>query len=379
MPASGRVWVDEKARAEIERGALHVYIQHVVRAEARPGEWVEIVHGGETLGYGLYNPRSSIPVKIFSRDEIEINEYVARRLEEAHRTKSKRYGDVFRWIFAEGDRVPGLIVDRFRDVAVVRYSVLGLERVLGTIADVLQGFGVEHVYLKNVGGALKKEGIKEEERFLVGKKGVVEIQEGEARFIVDVVRGQKTGFYLDQRENRIELEKWVGAGDRVLDVFAYTGGFGIHAAIRGARVTFVEMGRLNAEMLKRNMEVNGVEGKIIVGNALDVLRKERQEYDIIVLDPPALAKEGSKEGAKRTYFELNRRAVRLLDGGILVSCSCSHPITPKDFLGILRAAAEREGKTITLLGSMRGQAPDHTVYLPQPETQYLKCVFGVVE
>lgn len=379
MPASGRVWVDEKAREEIERGALHIYAQHVVRAEARPGEWVEIVHGSETLGYGLYNPLSSISVKLFSRGEDDLNEYVARRLEETHRTKSRIYRDVFRWIFAEGDRVPGLIVDRFRDVAVVRYSVLGLERALETVVDVLQGFGVEHIYLKNVGGSLRKEGIQEETRFLMGKKSVVEIKEGNARFIVDVVRGQKTGFYLDQRENRVELERWVEAGDRVLDVFAYTGGFGIHAAIKGAHVTFVEMGRLNAKMIKRNLELNGVEGNIIVGNALDVLGKEHHEYDIIVLDPPALAKEGSKEGAKRTYFELNRRAIRLLDGGILVSCSCSHPITPKDFLGILRAAAEREGKTITLLGSMRGQAPDHTVYLPQPETQYLKCVFGVVE
>ena len=379
MRASGRVWIDEKAHAEIKKGALHIYAQHVVRAEAKPGDWVEILYGKETLGYGLYNPRSSIPVKLFSKDEEDLNQYIAKRLEDTYKTKSKRYGDVFRWIFAEGDRVPGLIIDRFGDLAVVRYSVLGLEKAIKTIVEVIRGSGVEHVFLKNKGKALRKEGIKEELRFLAGDKGVVEIEEGNACFLVDVVRGQKTGFYLDQRENRLELERWVGNGDRVLDLFAYTGGFGIHAAVKGAHVTFVELGKQNAIMLKKNLEINGVEGEVVIGNALDFLRKERRHYDVIVLDPPALAKNGEKEKAKRAYFELNRRALRLLDGGLIVSSSCSQPITPKEFLGILKAAAEREGKTITLLGSIRGQAPDHTVYLPQPETQYLKCVFGVVE
>ncbi len=371
MRGFGRVDVDEKAKREIERGALHVYAQHVVEWDAQPGDWVEVVHGGETLGYGLFNPRSSIPVKIFSRTETTLEDYVAKRMEELLRLKRRWYKGSFRWVFAEGDRIPGLTVDVFEDVASVRITVLGLERAKETLRDVLEEV-VDSAYVRETGE------LRARKYFLFGSKGESIIEEYGAHFYVDVVGGQKTGFYLDQRENRRELGRIVGSGDRVLDAFAYTGGFGIHAALAGADVTFVELGKKNARMIEKNLRLNGVRGRVIVGDALRFMERAG-EFDVVVVDPPALAKGKDKAGALKMYMRINRAAMRLLGGGILVSCSCSHPVTPRDLLGVIRGAAEKEGKSVTLLGGVRGQAPDHTVYLPQPETMYLKCVFAVVE
>lgn len=149
-------------------------------------------------------------------------------------------------------------------------------------------------------------------------------------------------------------------------------------------MTFIEQGRDEVELLKRNLRLNKVEGRIIQADAVDAMKaliRRGEVFDVISLDPPALAKKKKDvEGAKRTYFLLNRLALRLLKGGgILLTSSCSQPLSPKEFLGILRGAAEKEGCRIRMLGSLRGQAPDHTVYLPQPETLYLKHAVLVVE
>lgn len=379
------VWVNERAASELRRGALHVYAQNIEKAEAKDGDWVEIRHGEDVLGYGFYNSKSAITLRLFAWEEESPEEVLARRLEETARWKGKIYGDTYRWIFAEGDLVPGLVIDRFRDTAVVKNQTLGLEQYLGLIAEEMQKYGVEHVYLKGKGGGRRKEGLPQVEKWLLGgREEPVTIEEGNARFYVDVVGGQKTGFYLDQRENRIELERFVSKGDKVLDVFASTGGFGIHAAVAGGDVTFVELGRTASRMIKKNLQLNGVKGRVITADAVDTMRKmvkKGDKYDIIVLDPPALAKgRADMNRAKKMYFLINELGLKLVeDGGILVTCSCSQPVTPKEFLGIVQGAAEKAGRHVQLLGHLRGQAPDHTVYLPQPETQYLKCGFFRVE
>lgn len=381
---TGIVYVNEQAERELKKGALHVYAQNVVKAEAEPGDWVEI-RGKETIGYGFYNPKSAITVRLFTWEEETPEEVVARRLEDTSRWKGGIYEDTYRWIFAEGDLVPGLVIDRFKDTAVVKNQTLGLERYLEFIAEEMKEYGVQHVYLKGKGQGRKREGLPQTERWLIGnKEGPVVIEEGAAQFYVDVVGGQKTGFYLDQRENRIELERFVRAGDKVLDVFASTGGFGIHAAVRGADVTFVELGRTASKAIKKNLKLNGVSGRVITADAVETMKKlarKGEKYDIVVLDPPALAKgRADLNRAKKMYFLINQLGLKLVEsGGLLVSCSCSHPITPRDFLGIVRGAAEKERRVVQMLGALRGQAPDHTVYLPQPETQYLKCGFFRVE
>ncbi len=379
------VEVNDRAAKELQRGALHVYAQNIIRSDAAPGDWVEIRHGAEVLGYGFYNPRSAITLRLYTWEEEEPEEVLARRLKETARWKGRLYSDTYRWIFAEGDLVPGLVVDRFRDVAVVKNQTLGLERYLEFIAGEMRKYGVDHIYLKGKGVGRKREGLPQVERWLIGgRKEPVVIEEGSAKFYVDVVGGQKTGFYLDQRENRIELERYVEGGMKVLDVFASTGGFGIHAAVHGADITFVELGRTASKMIKKNMELNGVRGKIITADAVDTMRKllnNGKRYDVVILDPPALAKgKADMNRAKKMYFLINELGAKLVEeGGILVSCSCSHPITPKEFIGIVKGAAEKAGRRIQMLGALRGQAPDHTVYLPQPETQYLKCGFFRVE
>lgn len=375
------VEVNERAAREIERGGLHVYAQNVKKAKADDGEWVEIRYGQKTLGYGFYSKRSSIPVKLFAREEKEPKEVIWERMGFAHGWKSRIYGDVYRWIFGEGDLLPGLIVDRYGDVAVVKNNTLGLERYLDTVVEVLSDHGVEHVLLRGEGQARLREGLPKRVEWLLGRKDRTIIEEGHARFIVDVSGGQKTGFYLDQRENRKELERYVERGDRVLDVFASTGGFGIHAAVAGASVEFVELGKLATELIGENLKLNGVKGRIRQGDALDIMKRlaeKGKKYDVVVLDPPALAKgKADLNRAKKMYFRINELGIGLLkEGGLLVTCSCSHPITPREFLGIVEGAAEKHGKNVQMLGELRGQAPDHTVYLPQPETKYLKCLFA---
>ncbi|MDN5367227.1 MAG: rRNA (cytosine1962-C5)-methyltransferase [Candidatus Diapherotrites archaeon] len=380
-----RVWVNEGAASELKRGALHVYAQNIEKAEAKDGDWVEIRHENNVLGYGFYNSKSAITVRLFTWEEESPEEVLARRLEETARWKGKIYDDTYRWIFAEGDLIPGLVIDRFRDTAVIKNQTLGLEQYLEFIAEEMQRHGVEHVYLKGKGGGRRKEGLPQTEKWLLGgRKEPVIIEEGNARFYVDVVGGQKTGFYLDQRENRIELERLVLEGDRVLDVFASTGGFGIHAAVAGGNVTFVELGRTASRTIKKNLRLNGAKGKVITADAVDTMKKmirKGEKYDAIVLDPPALAKgRADISRAKKMYFLINELGLKLVEsGGMLVTCSCSQPITPRDFLGIVQGAAEKTGRHVQLLGHLRGQAPDHTVYLPQPETQYLKCGFFRVE
>ncbi|HID08867.1 TPA: class I SAM-dependent rRNA methyltransferase, partial [Candidatus Micrarchaeota archaeon] len=343
----GTVWVNEKAARELKRGALHAYAQNVVRAEARAGDWVEIRYGSETIGMGFYNPESAIALRLFTWEDETPEEVIARRLEETARWKGRLYGDTYRWIFAEGDLIPGLVVDRFGDVAVIKNQCLGLEKHLEFVAEELQGYGVDHVYLKGKGSGRRKEGLPQVEKWLIGgKEEPVVISEGNARFYVDVVGGQKTGFYLDQRENRIELERYVCPGDSVLDVFASTGGFGVHAAVAGGDVTFIELGKTAGRMIEKNLRLNGVKGKVIVADALNAMKRlERKgkKYSVVVLDPPALAKGGGDVSrARKMYFRINQQGMRLLEeGGLLVTCSCSHPVTPRDFMGIVRGAAEK--------------------------------------
>lgn len=379
----GVVWVNEKAAKELEKGALHVYAQNVERVEGK-GDFVEVRYGSETLGWGFYNPNSAIRLRIVSWEEEDPEDVILGRIEGAERWKSKIYKDTFRWVFAEGDLLPGLVIDRYKDVAVITNQTLGIEAYLERIAEELKDYGVDNVYLKGTGRGRKKEGLPERKEWLIGEEKGTIIEEGNARFFVDVCSGQKTGFYLDQRENRVELTKFVGKGDAVLDVFASTGGFGVHSAVAGGKVTFVELGRSACETIKKNLKLNRVKGKVINADALKTMERfaeKGKRFDVVVLDPPALAKgRGDVSGARNMYFKINRAGIDLVkEGGLLVTCSCSYPITPKDFMGIVRWAGEKAGRRIKMAGSLRGQAPDHTIYLPQPETQYLKCVFAVVD
>ncbi len=371
------VAVNRKAEEEIKNGRLNVFKQNVERTNAKDGDWVEVRYNNDVLGYGFYSANSSIPVKLYTREEYTPEEFIEYRLKELYVIKQSLYGDVFRWVNAEGDLFPGLIIDLYGESAFVKVSVKGLHDYRNIIFDVLVDNGVENIVYEGV----KEVNVK---RTLIrGRKNTVIVKEGDSLFIVDLLKGQKTGFYLDQRDNRIEAYRNI-EGVRVLDVFAYTGSYGIHFAVKGADVTFVELGSWEANMIKRNMELNEVSGKVIKGNAFDVIKRMKEkgkQFDVVIIDPPAFIKgRDHKEKGKRGYHLINYLTSHLLkDGGVLITSSCSHYLTLSEFIGIVNGSLSKAGKKFLIMGHPRGQSKDHTIYMPQPESYYLKTLFGWVE
>ncbi len=358
---SGRVLIDSKASELIEKGALHVYKQHVVKSEARDGEWVEVHGPSGFLGYGFYSERSSIPVKLFSREESDPEEVILGRMERLLRRKRR---EAFRWVFAEGDLLPGLVVDVYRDIAVVKLNISGLERMRDTIFDFVESY-CPNVVERN---ERRPEGLPSRKGVVRGKEYTTLIEEGDRVFRVDTLHGQKTGFYLDQHENRLLASRL--RVERVLDLYSYVGAFGVQM---GERVTFVDVGEWEVREALHNARMNGVVGEGVVMDVMDFLRRDKREYDAVISDPPSL---GEKRKALRYYYTLHRLALRRVkDGGLYVAASCTQSVNPKEFLGVIRAGALDEGVTVRMLGGVRTQSWDHTVYPPQPETLYLKAIF----
>ncbi len=282
-----RVIVDAQAARAIGKGAMIVFKKGVVRTEGEiaPGDIVEVYTrgGGKFLGKGFVNPNSNIMVRLVTKDrETKINKELFReRIKKAneYRKKVLGYDKAYRMVYGEADYLPGLIVDRFNEIASIQISSVGMERFKLDLAEAIMEAEpeIETVFEKNTGRSRRREGLPEIERVLLGGKEKYRtvIEEGRAKFIVDM-RGQKTGFFLDQRENRIALEKYVKPGMRVLDVFTYTGGFAIHAAVAGAdEVVAVDKSPWAINMVKENAKLNGVEDKMkyIVGSAFPVMEE----------------------------------------------------------------------------------------------------------
>ncbi|AEC51807.1 hypothetical protein PNA2_0891 [Pyrococcus sp. NA2] len=391
-----KVIVDAQAARAIGKGAMIVFKKGVVRVEGeiKPGDIVEVyTRGGKFLGKGFANPNSNIMVRIVTKDkDVEINKDLFKeRIKKAneYRKKVLRYTNVYRMVYGEADYLPGLIVDRFNDIASLQISSAGMERFKLDVAEAIMEVEpeIETVFEKNTGRSRRREGLPEIERVLLGKeKYRTIIEEGRAKFIVDM-RGQKTGFFLDQRENRLALEKWVRPGDRVLDVFTYTGGFAIHAAIAGAEeVIGIDKSPKAIETAKENAKLNGVEDRVnfMVGNAfeeMEKLQKRGEKFDIVILDPPAFVQhEKDLKAGLRAYFNVNFAALNLLkDGGILVTCSCSQHVDLQMFKDMIIAAGAKAGKFLKMLEPYRTQAPDHPILMASKDTEYLKCLFLYVE
>ena len=391
-----KVVVDAQAARAIGKGAMIVFKKGVVRVEGeiKPGDIVEVyTRGGKFLGKGFANPHSNIMVRIVTKEkDVEINKDLFReRIRKAneYRKKVLRYTNVYRMVYGEADYLPGLIVDRFNDIASLQISSTGMERFKLDVAEAIMEVEpeIETVFEKNTGRSRRREGLPEIERVLLGKeKYRTIIEEGRAKFIVDM-RGQKTGFFLDQRENRLALEKWVRPGDRVLDVFTYTGGFAIHAAIAGAEeVIAIDKSPRAIETAKENAKLNGVEDRVkfIVGSAfeeMEKLQKRGEKFDIVILDPPAFVQhEKDLKAGLRAYFNVNFAGLNLVkDGGILVTCSCSQHVDLQMFKDMIIAAGAKAGKFLKMLEPYRTQAPDHPILMASKDTEYLKCLFLYVE
>lgn len=342
-----------------------------------------LTSAGRFLAMAVYNPRSQISLRILSRrDEPIDGAFIRGRVRRALDYR-RRFADLnsCRLIFAESDGLPAVIADKFGDVIVVQILCLGMERFKADIVDALaQELSPRGVYERNDVPVRELEGLSQQTGLLFGEvPDRVEMQENGVRFLVDVKEGQKTGFFLDQKENRAAIAPFV-PGMRVLDCFTHTGSFALHAARYGAaEVTGVDISEHACACALENARLNGVEDRVRFecANAFDFLRAQqtaKAQYDVVILDPPAFTKTRSAvEGALRGYKEINLRGMKLTrDGGFFVTCSCSQHVTPDLFRGMLMEAQKDAHVQLRQI-EWRTQGRDHPILLSSPETQYLKC------
>jgi 23S rRNA (cytosine1962-C5)-methyltransferase len=356
-----------------------------------PGETVRVEDSrGTPLGTAYVNPRSLICARMVSRDPSEAFgiDLVRNRIATALELRERLFGGepFYRMVFGEGDRLPGLVVDRFGEVLVAQITTAGVERLRDDLVGVLAEVpGVSAVQLRNDTASRALEGL---ESYTAEAHGSVPdrvvIGENSTRFSVPLTGGQKTGWFYDHRLNRARLQSYA-RGMRVLDVFSYIGGWGIQAAVAGAReVVCVDSSAGALEEMQRSAELNGVDGVVssLRGDAFQVLAELRQageRFDIVVLDPPAFIKRKKdlKEG-ERAYLRLQQLALELLgQGGLLVSASCSYHLSRDALLGaMLRASRGGRGELQILEEGHQG--PDHPVHPAIPETSYLKAFIARV-
>lgn len=336
------------------------------------------------IGRGYINPKSKILVRLLTREHEEINkEFFRKKITQAWEYRKKLVDtSSCRVIFGEADFLPALIVDKFGDYLSIQTLSLGIEKYRDIIVELLDEIlEPKGIYERNDVKIREKEGLAQKKGFIKGPfDTTVEIKENEVKMLVDIENGQKTGYFLDQRENRAALKHFVNDA-RVLDTFTHTGGFALHAAYYGAKeVTAVDISEHAIEYVKRNAELNGLQDKIkgVVGNVFDVLKEYQvanEKFDVVILDPPAFCKTKSAiEGAYRGYKDINLRGMKILKpGGFLVTCSCSHYMYPGLFMEMIQDAA-MDAKKIVRQVEFRTQAKDHPVLYGSDESMYLKCV-----
>jgi 23S rRNA (cytosine1962-C5)-methyltransferase len=384
------VHLKHKEDRRITRGHPWVFSNELreLPRELVSGELVDVHDAsGKFIGRGYINPHSLIAVRILTRIQEEINvDFIRRRISTARELRTRLgFGESYRAVYSEGDGMPGLIVDKYANTIVIQSLTAGIDRLLDVISSVLREiFSPEAIVLRNDSGSRVLEGLPLEKRVIEGSiSGPVTIEESGIVYRVDVLEGQKTGFFFDQRENRLALKDYVG-GQRVLDCFCYVGAWSFSAAQFGAaEVTGLDSSEKAISLASENAARNGLGAKFRTADVFDELRmleKKRERFGCIILDPPAFVKSRAKvREALKGYKEINLRAMKLLEvGGTLVTCSCSHHINQDLFREMLIDAAFSAGRQAQLR-EMRSQARDHPVLLAVRETQYLKCAILAIE
>ncbi len=383
-PAEPKAVLKDRGAARVRSGHPWIYRSDVAGAEGEAGDVVRVTdRRGSFLGLAFYNPRSEISLRIATREDERVDEdWFRGRLREAlaYRKSLRIDADAYRVLHAEADRLPGLVVDRYGEYLVVQVGSAAVERRLGWVVSVLEDlFAPAGVLLRADSLARKREGLDTGVRVLCGEvpESVV-VSEGPVRYRSHLWKGQKTGSFLDQRENHLAAGRYVPEGGRVLDVFSYAGGFALHAANRARSVEAVDSSGAALGAARDNAALNGLANLTFTrNNAFDLLRERSdagERYDAVILDPPAFAKtKRDLPGAIRAYKEINLRAIKLLrPGGVLVTCSCSYHFSREIMEGTLRSAASDAGAAMRVR-EWRGQAVDHPELLTVPETRYLKC------
>ena len=380
---AGTVTLRKGESKRIRTGHLWIYRNEVVHLDAsiKPGDLVWVLdEAGRKLGAGAANPNSLICVRLLTRGANEFTEEVFKeRFAHAIERRAHLACDAKRLVNAEGDLLPGLIVDLYRDVVAVQLQIGAWERRKDLIVEMVKEAIKPHaIVLRNDSKARRSEGLETYTEVVGNLDGNIVIKEGGIEVEVDVVRGQKTGYYIDQRANRLMILPLV-SGRKVLDCFCYTATWAVMCARSGAReVTGLDASETVLDLARRNAARNGVDidlRQVDVFDELPAMARQKVKYDVIILDPPSLAaSRRTVSGAIRGYIHLNRLAIGLLNpGGLLVTCSCSHHITPPIFEDLLHEAASLVKRQVAII--MRGGQPeDHPALLAMPETTYLKCL-----
>ena len=357
---------------------------HHTEGPCAPGDVVSIYSDkGRFLAKAFYNPNSQIALRILTWQDEEIDRaFIFRRVHDAVEYR-RTFADLrsCRLIFAESDRLPALIADVFGSTVVIQCMSLGMERFKQDVIDaIVEEIHPDGIWERDDIPVRKLEGMEMKTGLLYGNvPDRVEMTENGIRFLVDVKEGQKTGFFLDQKENRAAIAPFVKT-KKVLDCFTHPGSFALHAAHYGAAdVTGVDISDYACEFATENARLNGFGDNVrfIAANAFDLLSEQSkagQKYDVIVLDPPAFTKTRSAvESALRGYKEINLRAMKMVvPGGYLVSCSCSQHVTPDLFKKMIQDAAYDARVSLRQV-EFRSQGKDHPILPAAPETEYLKC------
>ncbi|MCX7687592.1 MAG: class I SAM-dependent rRNA methyltransferase [Fimbriimonadales bacterium] len=336
------------------------------------------------LGIGSYNPLSRFPVRILTTIEEPIDTaFFVRRLEQALRLRQTVVNETnaYRLLFSEADGVPGLIVDRFADYLVVQVRTAGMERLKPIWLEALQAVCAPRGILeRSEMESRREEGLTPFIAVLAGEvPEQILIHESGLEFLVPTRTGLKTGFYLDQRENRRQLARQIQPGMRVLDLFCYTGAFALYASRAGARVKGVDILPEAIELARHHAERNGLPAEWEIANAFEWLAHaaaHEAPYDWIILDPPAIAKKrGQKDSLRWAIWKLVYHALPLLaENGCLLVCSCAYQLDLSDMIEVVRLAATDRGCPL-FLEDVSFQAPDHPFLLQFPESLYLKCLW----
>lgn len=384
------VKVNKRGASRIRQGHLWIYRSDILDADADAGSVVSVAdESGNFVGQAFYSDRSEIALRFLtlSRETIDHSWWDARIRQCAERRSIPSDTNAYRLVYSEGDLLPSLIIDRYADVIVLQTLSQGTDRIKSSLLEILiDQFQPRAVIERNDARVRQLEGLPLISGTIYGSApDHFEILQHGLRFLVSPSSGQKTGSFLDQRENRVAARDaaQVSAGVRALDCFTFNGGFALHLAGVCKEVVAIDISDQAIEAAKQNVELNDIQNvDFQVANVFDALRdlEAREErYDTIVLDPPAFAKNrASLKAAIRGYKEINLRALKLLNpGGVLITCSCSYHVSEDLFVEILAAAALDAKRRLQIL-EKRMQASDHPVLLGVPETYYLKCVIARV-
>jgi 23S rRNA (cytosine1962-C5)-methyltransferase len=381
--------ISQRGTARLKSGHAWIYRSDILSADnTAPGSVVSVAdERGRHFGSALYSSSSQIALRMISPKPVEdFPALVRERIRDAIRYREPlvRDTDAYRVVFSEADFLPGLIADRYNDIVSIQI-----------LTQAMDGDPVRSAILSEFSESLKQASVAErveahireleqlpprESGLLLGEKTNTIFSMNGVRFHFDIREGQKTGAFLDQRENYAAAAQYA-QGD-ALDVFCYQGAFALHLAARGSKVTAVDSSRPALEVADKNALLNQREIEWIEANAFDLLKDysaSGQQYDTIVLDPPAFAKSRKNlDTALRGYKELNLRALKMLrTGGILVTCSCSYHVSESNLLQVVAEAASDAHRALRLL-ERRGQSKDHPILLSVPETAYLKCLILTV-